>query len=384
LIERRIVNGCQYDPWQSLFVEIGIRGSLEKEFARQKQIAERATRSLQERADALVSLSTRVFATGTAAITGFAAAASPAAIDTLTGSVKLLSAQIGQSFIPIVAKASYQIQQARLFVRNLDDATKSNIVQWVLYGTAVAGAVVVTVKIVGVLTKLVGVAQLAASGIALLYANPVLVGLATLAVSLGVIALKLRDTNMEAREMAERAAKRQMEPLGDIGKSAEYKSLEAVSAADRKAELKKRIAQAEEDVKQATSRLASVPIMQQSRIIPALLGFGPTISPKGLTENLERSRDRLARLRKIEAAEAAGIDVSKAGGSGKGFLSGFTGPAPQFLAIEQLSKAITMATLSTSPLETEILTVQKEGNAKLDQLIYNTAELRDLKLGMAK
>jgi hypothetical protein len=84
------------------------------------------------------------FAAATASITGFVAAASPMHFNTLTGSVKLLSVAIGQSFVPYIEKASEFIQDVANYIHDeMDPALKSQIASWIMWGTAGMGAVVV-------------------------------------------------------------------------------------------------------------------------------------------------------------------------------------------------------------------------------------------------
>ena len=97
-------------PLGKAFVEIGIRGSLERELARQREM-------LRE----FSATATRVFFAGTAAITGLVSAASPDAFNTVTGSIQLLAGEIGRAFIPAAVKAAIAIQKARNYIRGLSD-----------------------------------------------------------------------------------------------------------------------------------------------------------------------------------------------------------------------------------------------------------------------
>jgi len=72
---------------------------------------------------------------------GFAQAASPQAFNTFQGSLRILSATIGQAFIPQVIQASKWIQDLARYIANIDPETKKQIGTWVGYGVAVAGAV---------------------------------------------------------------------------------------------------------------------------------------------------------------------------------------------------------------------------------------------------
>lgn len=83
-------------------------------------------RRMKEQAEATKGLArsmqdlAAVAVTSGLAMTGFVGAASPDALDTLWGSVKLLSGEIGKMFIPAVVEVSGWLQQSADFVRNLD------------------------------------------------------------------------------------------------------------------------------------------------------------------------------------------------------------------------------------------------------------------------
>jgi len=71
----------------------------------------------------------------------FTQAASPQAFNTFQGSLRILTATIGQAFIPQVIQASKWIQDLARYIANIDPETKKQIGQWVGYGVAVTGAV---------------------------------------------------------------------------------------------------------------------------------------------------------------------------------------------------------------------------------------------------
>ena len=84
----------------------------------------------------------------------FVAAASPVAIDTFTGSVKILSASIGQALLEPIALVSIKIQQLAEAFRNLDPHVKQQIGQWALWGTAISGGAMLLGRLTGVVTGL--------------------------------------------------------------------------------------------------------------------------------------------------------------------------------------------------------------------------------------
>jgi hypothetical protein len=142
------------------------------------------------------------FAAGTAAITGFVAAASPDALNTLTGSFKILAAEIGRAFVPYVIRAAYAVQEAARRFRSLSGDQKESIAQWLLWGTAAAGALVIGGRLITVFTALAGVVKLAGAAFVAMGgpASAVLVSLTVLAAGLAARVKYLTD-------LAEKAAK---------------------------------------------------------------------------------------------------------------------------------------------------------------------------------
>jgi len=91
--------------------------------------------------------------------------ADSAAVQTFTGSLKLLSTTIGNLFIPAITQASAFIQEAYWWFKNLDPAVKAQIQYWAGWGTAVlagAAAVNVAIGVFGPLASVLGVVAAAA------------------------------------------------------------------------------------------------------------------------------------------------------------------------------------------------------------------------------
>jgi len=82
------------------------------------------------------------FAGATAAAVGFTAAASPAHMQTLTGSVQLLSASLGQVFLPVIEDVIDFLQDLAFWFHDLDPSTKETIATWVKWGAILLGVVV--------------------------------------------------------------------------------------------------------------------------------------------------------------------------------------------------------------------------------------------------
>lgn len=81
-----------------------------------------------------------IFTQSDGAIKSFVGAANPLAMNTFGASVELLKARIGQSFTPYILQASKAIQDLGNWIKNIDPETKKSIANWVMYGTAAAGA----------------------------------------------------------------------------------------------------------------------------------------------------------------------------------------------------------------------------------------------------
>lgn len=120
------------------------------------------------------SAAAKVFIAGTAAIAGFAAAASPRLVDTFTGSIKWLGAAIGSAFVPYLATAVGWIQSLARWVQSLDPATRSAAAGFIIWGVAIAGTLFIGGKLIIFISELT--AALKALGLAQLFvwvaANP--------------------------------------------------------------------------------------------------------------------------------------------------------------------------------------------------------------------
>lgn len=113
------------------FIDIGLKG-LDK------------VQSYMKTAVAAVQSSTsqisNSFMSSQQAIHSFVGAANPLAMNTFSASVELLKARIGQSFTPYILQASKAVQDLGRWIKDLDPETKKQIANWVMYGTAAAGA----------------------------------------------------------------------------------------------------------------------------------------------------------------------------------------------------------------------------------------------------
>jgi hypothetical protein len=116
-------------------------------------------------------------------MTQLAAAASPVAINTFTGSLQILAASIGQAFVPMLMKTSFLIQDLADWFQNLSKEQAEHITRW---GMIIAGASAATL----IFTKLAPVLSLLLSGVKLLTGAMSLLGVATggMLIPLGLIA----------------------------------------------------------------------------------------------------------------------------------------------------------------------------------------------------
>lgn len=96
------------------------------------------------------------FAAGTAAILAFTGAASPDAVNTFTGSLMLLSAEIGMDLIPYLREAAYWLQDVRAWYRELTPATKEWIAALIIGGTVAAGLTVIIFGMTAAVVSLTG------------------------------------------------------------------------------------------------------------------------------------------------------------------------------------------------------------------------------------
>src|SRR5205085_2518469 len=139
---------------------------------------------------------------------GFVAAASPDAIHTLTGSIALLTGEIGAMFLPVIAKASGWIQQARHYIAGLSDETKKSIVWWTLLGLGISGTDFAIAKVVAVgkmlyewLQALPYLVAKVAAGFSFLIAHPMVAGVLALAAAVGYLAYQMNKSSRETDAM---------------------------------------------------------------------------------------------------------------------------------------------------------------------------------------
>lgn len=133
--------GSLYTAW----IDIGLKG-LDKV----QSYMNSAVKTVQSSTSQISSL----FGQSESAIHSFVGAANPLAMNTFSASVEILKARIGQSFTPYVLQASKAVQDLANWIKNLDPETKKSIANWVMYGTAAAGAFYALTKVLDVMKML--------------------------------------------------------------------------------------------------------------------------------------------------------------------------------------------------------------------------------------
>lgn len=95
------------------------------------------------------------FQSAQSAVLGFVGAASPQAMGTFQGSIRLVSAAIGTALIPHIIEASRWIQKMAQYIRDMSPETKQQIADWVKWGVVVMGAVYAFTKLNGIISMIV-------------------------------------------------------------------------------------------------------------------------------------------------------------------------------------------------------------------------------------
>jgi hypothetical protein len=123
---------------------------------------------IQKRMEGMNKAATVTFVAGAAAISGFVAAASPDAMNTLALSFKLLAAEIGTAFIPYMVQAIALTQRAAFWVESLSDGQKDAMAQTALWTVGLAGGAFALSKLWSAIMLVVGaLSSLSQAGAAL-------------------------------------------------------------------------------------------------------------------------------------------------------------------------------------------------------------------------
>src|SRR5262249_22004519 len=97
---------------------------------------------------------TAAFATLAGTFATLTRAASPALFNTLTQSMQLLAATVGQSLVGPVVTLSFKLQEMAQWVRALDPEIKGQIGSWLTWGSGICGAAFALSKITGIVVGL--------------------------------------------------------------------------------------------------------------------------------------------------------------------------------------------------------------------------------------
>lgn len=109
-----------------------------------------------------------------------------------------LSREIAGVFLPTINKVNELLGRAVAWFQGLSKEQQDSVRKWVLVGVAVLG-------VVAALPKLVAAAKLAVSALSAMYANPVLAGLAAVAIAIGAIAIAAGRSIAEMRDLVKEA-----------------------------------------------------------------------------------------------------------------------------------------------------------------------------------
>ena len=144
------------------------------------------------------------FLAGAAAITGFIAAADPAGMNKLQGTMAAISVQIGSIFLPLLDQVNALLNKFLTILRGLSGEQKDQILRWVEIAGAVALGVVVLSKVVGVI-RMASVAMTAfgvATGIATGGISTVLGVIAALLAGMGLLLVSTEEGRGVLSELA--------------------------------------------------------------------------------------------------------------------------------------------------------------------------------------
>ena len=352
------------------YVEIGLKGAaLKKQLAEAASQAKTAFEKIEKQAKDFGSAASRAFALATATITGLVAAASPVAFETFTGSLQLLSAEIGKQFVPLMVRASAAIQQARFFIRGMDEDTKANIVRWTLYGVALTGIVALLPRLITLLTTLTKVAKGAGVALAFLYSNPVLAGIAALAAALGVVVVKLRSAQEQANEFAR--LMREKATAEEVANSKEAQTIlgdTSLTDAEKREDIETRIAALQAHEREASEEFWA---RQNSGFFGKAKNFFGGAS--------DAAEKKAAARREIQALEGARRildgEMKAAPKPGSGLKLSDVPNQSQLVGIEDIGRMALTAGTGTNDLLMEILRTQSEGNTIARETAMNTGRI---------
>ncbi len=304
------------------------------------------------------------FAAGTASMTASVAAASPVAFDTLTGSIKLLTGEIGMMFIPAIVEVSKWLQDAANFIHSLSDETKSTIAGIALWTVGIMGAVAVIGRLViAGMTLFSGLTSLGVSS------TVAAVSVTTLGLAAAAVAIILFDLAKRHGELAKMKAEQMKYESGILDKEdMESEIIKKIKSARPEDQLK--VAQQEQTKATEAMNKAQETYDKESsnpsRFHPPWEG-----QSKNLRE-LAMPLDEIAELRRNHGRAYAAIkSIQQTGsvqvGGGVGMATARQQPPVTIGDIASARQRVMQAGLGQSSLEAQLLKMQRDGNAIAEQ-----------------
>ncbi|HWH77335.1 MAG TPA: hypothetical protein VNT76_08180, partial [Candidatus Binatus sp.] len=353
---------------------------------------------VQNKVAAIGKAATVAYLAMDAAILGAVAAASPDVFQTFTGSLKLLSAEIGTIFLPMVIQTAYWLQQAAAYVRNLTPETREQILSWAKWAVVGTGVVMVLSKMVPLFTALWTAGKyLMGLNWAMMFNPMVLAAVAaTAAIAALGYAMYQLSTQHSAAIAENMAAVQQLQSGNGPMTMAQFEQLspeirQRILAAPNRAARDAVInAELERNQQQTTANQAAAaqaPLVQASAqatqtqgitgfadgIIHALtMGikphlFGDIIADKAKEPLAEQSRLAAEKAR-LTALRDRGVGGAGGGPDRPELASTFTA---QFTSFEQGWKRIQQEAASRGPLEERMLTIAEQSRDYLRNIDAN-------------
>lgn len=351
-----------------------------------------------------------VFGQATAAVRGFAAAASPEAAETLRGSIQLLVATVGQEFVPVIGKVAFAIQDAAHWFGGLSEETKGLIVQLTLGGVAAAGVVVAIGRVVAVVQSLAPAATVAARALTALWAVAAAHPLVAVAAAIGAVTvavLAMRGAFGQAEDAVGGATERLAsleallgrlreggapgrKELEEIFSLAERRELERLRgrpeelkryAAGLAAEARGRVRPVREVEREALEAEAGAPGAQEEyrrRFLRAAFQrrFMTEAPPPTGSAAADAVRRRQAEAEaRAEAAGRIAVTGELPGGVPRHALARPREMTAQFTAIERAREAFQLSLLQRDPLQQELMEIRRRSYERLVNIEANTGRI---------
>lgn len=320
------------------------------------------------------------------AIHSFIGAANPMAMNTFGASVEILKARIGQNFTPYVLQAAKAVQDLSKYIKDMDPETKKAIANWVLYGTAAAGAFYALSKGLAVMNAI------AANPLAI-----VLLGIGAAAIKLSQDMDKMTKSMDAAIERGERMKKgifTQKEYNGStaeaiVNDSSMTKEEKIAKAKELKAQMVAQSQQLAADNRNDTFGKQASTTFQRAK---GMLGFEDSTAndAKKMEELnneiglLTNAIDKMAADKPIEFTAEANLP-RRAGGSNNRLMLGAMGGMQGGGGTQSLDSSysrLNAGALGMNDLQRELLKIQMESLVETREAARDTSSILDI-LGRA-